>query len=148
MKLVCNLPSIDDLNDFKDYVDGILIKTKENMRSTIQKVLDYGILPILQWDEMVLPKEIEEYSNQIELTKDLDCMYYVTDLGLAHLLKKANLLDRTIFDPITMITNSLDAKEFQNYGFHAIGLSNEITIEDTKEIIQRSHCKAFLQAFG
>ena len=148
MKLVCNLPSIDNLNDFKGYADALLIKNKENMLSTIQKVLTCGILPILQWDEMVLPEEIENYRTQIELTKNLGCMYYITDLGLAHLLKKANILDRVIFDPITMITNSLDAKEFQDYGFHAIGLSNEITLEDTKQIIEKSKARAFLQVFG
>ncbi|MDE5546493.1 MAG: U32 family peptidase, partial [Anaeroplasmataceae bacterium] len=75
-------------------------------------------------------------------------LYYITDLGLAHILKEFGLIGRTIYDPITMITNSLDAREFMEYGFKAIGLSNEITLKDTKQIIEKTGINAFMQVFG
>ncbi|MDE7095020.1 MAG: U32 family peptidase, partial [Anaeroplasmataceae bacterium] len=98
--------------------------------------------------EMVFPMELDAYKQKILLTKETGCLYYITDLGLAHILKELGLMDRTIFDPMTMITNSLDAKEYMNYGFKAIGLSNEITLKDTKQIIEKTGITAFLQVFG
>ena len=97
---------------------------------------------------MVFPLEIEEYRKKILMTKDTDCLYYITDLGLAHILKEFGLIGRTIYDPITMITNSLDAREFMEYGFKAIGLSNEITLKDTKQIIEKTGIPTFMQVFG
>ncbi|MDE6656876.1 MAG: U32 family peptidase [Anaeroplasmataceae bacterium] len=148
MKLVCGLPSLDSLNEISCFVDGVLLEDKEDILEEINSIKKLNIVPIYSLKEMVFPMELEQYKQKILLTKDTDCLYYITDLGLAHILKEFGLIHRTIFDPVTMITNSLDAKEYMSYGFKAIGLSNEITLKDTKEIIEKTGINAFLQVFG
>ena len=148
MKLVCSLPSLDLLNEISSFVDGILLKDNADILEEIHQVKKLNLLPIYSLSEMVFPMELEVYKQKILLTSSTDCLYYITDLGLAHLLKELGLIERTIFDPITMITNSLDAKEYMKYGFHSLGLSNEITLKDIERIISKSNCKAFVQVFG
>lgn len=148
MQIVCNLSSSIELKDVKNYVDGVLIDDSEDLKKKINEALKYQVTPILKWNEMVLPNDISRYLNKIKETKDTGCMYYITDLGLAHMLKEEGVLDRVIYDPITMITNHLDAKEYASYGFHAVGMSNEITLEDMRTILSKSNIKVFLQVFG
>ncbi|MDE6415331.1 MAG: U32 family peptidase [Anaeroplasmataceae bacterium] len=148
MKLVCSLPSFHLLKDIASYVDGVLLEDHADILNQIHTVEAYGLVSIYKLNEMVFPLEIEKYRKKILFTKDTNCLYYITDLGLAHILKELGLIQRTIFDPITMITNSLDAKEFMEYGFHSIGLSNEITLKDIEQIIKKTNIKSFLQVFG
>ncbi|MDE6660446.1 MAG: U32 family peptidase [Anaeroplasmataceae bacterium] len=148
MKLVCSLPSLDLLNEISSFVDGILLKDNADILEEIHQVKKLNLLPIYSLSEMVFPMELEVYKQKILLTSPTDCLYYITDLGLAHILKELGLIERTIFDPITMITNSLDAKAYMEYGFHSLGLSNEITLKDIERIISKSNCKAFVQVFG
>lgn len=148
MKLVCSLSSLDHLSILATYVDGIMLEDEEDILEKIHKVKSYKLTVIYRLDEMMFPLEIESVKKKILLTKDTGCLYYITDLGLAHMLKSLGLIFRTIFDPITMITNSLDAKEYMEYGFASIGLSNEITLKDIRQIISKTNCMAFLQVFG
>lgn len=148
MKLVCNLSSFSILEKIASYIDGIILEDQEDIIQKINTIDSYGLISIFKLNEMVFPMEIEEYRKRILLTMDTNCLYYITDLGLAHILKELGVIDRTIFDPVTMITNSLDTKEFMEYGFYSIGLSNEITLKDVKQIISKTNCKAFMQVFG
>lgn len=148
MKLVCSLSSFSILDKIASYVDGILLEDEEDIIQKINTINSYGLISIYKLNEMVFPLEIELYKKKILLTKSTNCLYYITDLGLAHILKELGLIERTIFDPVTMITNSLDAKEFMDYGFHSIGLSNEITLKDIEQMISKTNCKAFMQVFG
>ncbi|MDE5856496.1 MAG: U32 family peptidase, partial [Anaeroplasmataceae bacterium] len=148
MKLVCSLSSFSILDKIASYVDGILLEDEEDIIQKINTIDSCGLISIYKLNEMVFPLEIEAYKKKILLTKDTCCLYYITDLGFAHILKELGLIERTIFDPVTMITNSLDAKEFMDYGFHSIGLSNEITLKDVEQIISKTNCKAFMQVFG
>ncbi len=148
MKLVCSVPSISIIEDIAPYVDGIMLEDSKEILNHIQYVENMKRIAIYKLDVMMHPLEVEDMKKRILLTKDSKCLYYITDLGLAHMLKQLGLLERTIYDPITMITNSLDAKAYMEYGFHSIGLSNEITLKDTRAIVEKSNCKAFLQVFG
>ena len=148
MKLVCNLNNMNELSKLAPYADFILLKRELCTLDNLRKIKAQNLVPILDYSLMVTPFEIEKLTKEIMTFKDEDCLFYITDLGLAHILKEANLITRTIYDPITMLTNSLDVNEYASYGFKALGLSNEITIEDTKNIVLNSVCPLFIQVFG
>lgn len=148
MKLVCSLPSLSNLSKISTAVDGILLEDTEDILKNICMVQAYHLIAIYKLNDMMFPKEVEEIRKKILLTKDTGCLYYITDLGVAHILKTLGLIDRTIYDPMTLITNSLDAKVYMEYGFEGIGISNEITIQDVECIISKSKMRAFLQVFG
>ncbi|MDE7263137.1 MAG: U32 family peptidase [Anaeroplasmataceae bacterium] len=148
MRLVCRLSDIGKLNEVASYVDAILLDDGVTIEKDIALVAELGLLPIYNLCEMIFPSMLKEYKSKIMRTRDLGCYYYITDIGLAHILKAMGLIERTIYDPITMITNRLDAKIYQEYGFASIGLSNEITLADTRQMIVSAEIKAFLQVFG
>lgn len=148
MRLVCDLPSTISIQDVAPFVDGVLLKDSTHINEDIECAIRYKVIPIYQLNEMMFPEEVEEYKKKILKTKDTACLYYVTDIGLAHMLKQFNLIARVIYDPVTMLTNHLDVACYQEYGFHALGISNEILLSDQKKIIELTKVPAFLQIFG
>lgn len=144
MKLICKLNHWDSLNDIAPYIHGVLLEDTKQ----IEQVEALELIPILMLDQMMFPKEVEDYETLISKVAHTSCLFYITDIGLGHLLKKLGLIERTIFDPKTMITNHLDAQIYASYGFHALGISNEITLKDYKAILEKTGLKAFYQVFG
>lgn len=148
MKLVTKINNINDLECIAKYSQCIMLPNELVNLENVNKILSFNIKPILMFNLMVHPLEVEDLTNKLLEYKDLDVMYYITDLGMARALKNNGLIDKTIYDPITMITNSLDAKNYYDYGFDAISLSNEITIKDLNTIISKTNIRAFYQVFG
>lgn len=112
----------------------------------INAVKRLGMKPILNFYQLLNSKQLEEISKEILKYQHEDCLFYITDLGLAYRLKRLGLSNRLIFDPTTMITNTLDAKEYASEGFKAVGISNEIPLKDAIKIA--SAVPSFYQLFG
>ena len=148
MKLVTKINNINDLDSLAKYSHCIMLPNELISVENVNKILSLNVKPILMFNLMVHPLEVEDLTNKLLEYKDLDVMYYITDLGMARVLKNNDLIEKTIYDPITMITNSLDAKNYYDYGFDAISLSNEITVKDLKTIISKTNIRAFYQVFG
>lgn len=115
-------------------------------KKAIQDVINLGIKPILNFYCLLNPKQLEEKIVALLEFQEMDCLFYVTDLGLAYHLKKLGLEQRVIYDPTTMITNTLDAKEYALKNFLAVGISNEIPLRDA--ILIAKEVPSFYQLFG
>ena len=148
MKLVSKITNMDDLNNLSNYSDYIMLPYELINTLNVNRIIELNKTPILMFNLMVHPFEINDLKNQLLNYKDLNVLYYITDLGLARILKENDLISKTIYDPVTMITNSLDAANYYDYGFNAISLSNEITIKDLCKIISKTNVKVFYQVFG
>ena len=148
MKLVSKITNMDDLNNLSNYSDYIMLPYELINTLNVNRIIELNKTPILMFNLMVHPFEINDLKNELLNYKDLNVLYYITDLGLARILKENDLISKTIYDPVTMITNSLDAANYYDYGFNAISLSNEITIKDLCKIISKTNVKVFYQVFG
>ena len=148
MRLVCNLNNLTELDDLAPYADYFLVKKELCNLENIYLINQCGKKAILDYSIMVTPFEIANLTKELLSFKDSDCLFYITDLGLAKILKDAGMIKRVIYDPITMLTNSLDINEYASYGFLSLALSNEITLDDMKNIINNTSCQLFLQVFG
>ena len=148
MKLVSKINNMNELNIVANYTDYIMLPYELINIENVNKVTELNKTPILMFNLMVHPFEIEQLTKELLQFKDFNVLYYITDLGLARILKTNNLISKTIYDPITMITNSLDAANYYSYGFNSIGLSNEITVNDLVKIIDKTNAKVFYQVFG
>ena len=148
MKLVSKINNMNELNIVANYTDYIMLPYELINIENVNKVTELNKTPILMFNLMVHPFEIEQLTKELLQFKDFNVLYYITDLGLARILKTNNLISKTIYDPITMITNSLDAANYYSYGFNSIGLSNEITVNDLVKIIDKTNSKVFYQVFG
>ncbi|MCQ2771709.1 MAG: U32 family peptidase [Bacilli bacterium] len=74
--------------------------------------------------------------------------FLVSDLGAVQIAKELGLIDRVIYDPNTLICNSMELGLFSNYGFDAIGMSSEIPLSDIKSSFIRTGASLIYQVFG
>ena len=136
MKLVGLVYSIEELDNLKDKLDCVMIEvnglsnpkfSNYDSFAMINKVNEYNLIPILKINKMVHPNEIDYVKSKLLKYINYNCLFYVTDLGVLNILKNFNVINRVIYDPITMICNSLDAKNYYDLGVNSIGISNEIS---------------------
>ena len=147
---------MEQLNNLSSVLDYALLMSKDaslnykdlNLNEAISFCKDKGIGIILSMDKIYQPSNLSFAEAFLELYKDSCEYFYVTDLGVCNLAIKKGLIDRVIFDPKTMVTNSLDLGIYQSFGFNAVGVSSEITINDLKEIVSKTKNNVFYQVFG
>lgn len=146
MKIVCKVSNLNILNDIVNYVDAVMLLDNDDIINNINIVEKNNLIPIYNLAFMICPFDLDLYKKKINAVINTNTLFYITDLGLAKYIKDLGYINRVIYDPITMITNSLDAKEYYSYDFNAVGLSNEITLKDIKKI--SNDVSSFLQVFG
>ncbi len=130
---------------FQEEISYVMVQ-RPFIKKNIENLINQGVTPILNLYQMVHPMEVENCLKEIEPYFVTTCLFYLTDIGLAYRMKKLGLIHRVIYDPITMITNHLDALSYADYGFLAVGVSNEIPLQDVMTIA--SKVKTFYQVFG
>ncbi|MDE5714588.1 MAG: U32 family peptidase [Anaeroplasmataceae bacterium] len=148
MKLVCSIYDINQAEEYAKYVKYFLLDSSLISKENVDFLNKLNVISILKINFMVHPFEVEIWKSKIKEYILWDCLFYITDLGMAHIFKELGAIGRVIYDPITMLTNHLDALEYYSYGFDAVGLSNEMPIRDVKEIISFENLKVFYQVFG
>lgn len=156
MRLITSIYTKEQLNHLKDYLDYALLESKEaslnykdlDLMDAIGFCRNNSIGIVLSMDKIYQPKTINTAKEFLEKYKDLCNYFYVTDLGVCNLAIKLGIANKIIFDPKTMITNSLDFSIYASYGFHALGISSEIMLKDTLAIIHKCNKNSFYQVFG
>jgi putative protease len=156
MRLITSIYEKEQLEYLKDSLDLALLESKEASLNYKNLDLDYAISfymdnhmgIALSMDKIYQPKTIKEAEEFLKKYKDIVDYFYVTDLGVCNLAIKLGIENKIIFDPKTMITNSLDFSIYASYGFHALGISSEITLEDCNTIIHKCNKNSFYQVFG
>lgn len=148
MQLVCSLYDMKNAKAYAKYVSYMLLDTPIISKKNVLTLLEEQITPILKLNIFLHPLEVEDWKKRLKEYTSWNCLFYITDLGMAHILKELGAISRVIYDPITMIPNHLDALEYSSYGFYAVGLSNEIPLNDVKKILEHKEIKGFYQGFG
>lgn len=156
MKIVCSIYRKEQLNKLENHIDYALLMSKEaslnyvdlDLDSAIQYCNDKRIGIILSLDKLYLPKEIDSVSKFIDKYQNSCDYFYITDLGIANLMIEKKIQNKVIFDPKTMICNSLDLSIYNSFGFEALGISSEITKEDVLKIYDKTKANIFYQIFG
>lgn len=155
MNIVASIYDISQIEKLNNLATHVLIPVQDFQSSKGLNLLDsialcktYGLKPILKMDGMIHEYMLEKFKNLILEYKSFDCLFYITDLGAAKILIDLGLVERTIFNPNTLITNYLDAKLYANYGFDAISMSLEVTINDVIKTIELTKVNMFYLVFG
>ena len=156
MKIVCSIYQIEQLHRLKDTIDYAILMVPNislnymdlDIDLAISYCLDNHIGIILAIDKLYLPKEIDLVSKFIDKYQNLCDYFYITDLGIGNLMITKKCQNKVIFDPKTMICNSLDLSIYNSLGFEALGLSSEITKEDILSIYDKTKANIFYQIFG
>jgi len=82
------------------------------------------------------------------ILKYQDYKFLVSDLGVVEIFKDLGSQDKVIYDPDTLICNSSDLSIYNSYGFNALGMSNEVLIDDIKTSFKKTSAPIFYQVFG
>ena len=156
MRLITSIYTNKQLNNLAKYLDYALLMNKNTSLNYKDLDLDLAISfckdnslgIILSMDKIFLPSEIKIADSYLKEYKDIVNYFYVTDLGVCNLALKYGIENKIIFDPKTMITNSYDYDIYSSFGFHALGISSEITLKDLIQIQNKCQKKTFCQVFG
>ena len=155
MNLVTSIYKIEDINLLKDYLDYALINVPKysinykdiDVDKAIKLCDENNIKVILSINRIMHPGDLKNVEELINKHKNNDVLFYIADLGVLNILKKYDLLNKTIYNPETMITNYLDLKLYSDMVL-ACGVSNEITLEDLKNMYDKTNSNIFYQGFG
>ena len=155
MNLVTSIYKIEDINLLKDYLDYALINVPKysinykdiDVDKAIKLCDENNIKVILSINRIMHPGDLNNVEELINKYKNNDILFYIADLGVLNILKKYDLLNKTIYNPETMITNYLDLKLYNDMVL-ACGVSNEITLEDLKNMYDKTNSNIFYQGFG
>lgn len=115
-------------------IDEAIIYCKEN-----------NIEPILSITRIFMEDELDEIKSFVKKYK---CKFLVSDLGVAQIFKELGRTQDVIFDSPTMICNSLDLETYSTFGFDALSMSNEITINDLINSYKKTNAPIYYQIFG
>lgn len=101
---------------------------------------------IISLTKVFVENELDDVKNYI--LKYKENKFLVSDLGIVFFMIENGLENNVIYHPDTLLCNSLDLANINEYNFAAFGLSNEITIDDLKSIYSKCKSKIFYQVFG
>ena len=142
MKFLLEVSSIEQIKNNLDKVDGFILGC-DTFTSFSAHYFTYDeiasarlVTPniYLNLNEMLHNSQMEDFKEVIKKYSSLDVHFIVQDFGACLLIKDICGLNKTIFNPITLITNSEDAKVYSDIGFEAVICSSEITCEDVVKI--------------
>lgn len=156
MKITICVYNIFQLNKFLNYGDAFVLNFKDtsliyedlNLDEAIDICLKNNKLPIIAMNKMPHPKDIILFEKIINKYKNLDVRFLMTEIGACNLAIKNNCVNKVIFDPQTMITNTYDLIEYQSIGFDACAMSLEIPFSDIIESKNKTGAKLFSLVFG
>ncbi|MGN1054875.1 MAG: peptidase U32 family protein [Erysipelotrichaceae bacterium] len=160
MELLVTLKNIDYIKRFKDYgVFGVIAGTPvfssrymfdlEDLKIIKDECERYNLDMYISIDTMIEEKERALLYEYLEFIKELDVKgIYFTDLAVLKVAKDLKLESKLIYDPSTLITNSLDAYFYLSQGIDSVMAAREITLDEITEISKNNNCNIDMQIFG
>lgn len=154
MKLVTGIYSNKQLETLAPYVDGVILMMPHyayvyedlNIDQAIEFCKKNNIDYAISMTRVVMEDEL----NQIEelINKYIDSKFVVSDLGVVQIFIDKGIVNQVIYDPTTLVCNSMDLEVYSSLGFDAVGMSSEITVKDVFTSYERTKSSIFYQVFG
>lgn len=158
MKLICSLKNRDMLETVSKYVEGVVLGckysfysdkkySKEEINEIYQIALQKNIKTYILLNLVMHENYVDEVKEFIESFKNEEVYFIFQDLGILNILLSLNKARYGIYNPLTMITNYRDLKEYEFFSLDAIGVSSEIPVKDVNKCTSISN-KVFYLGFG
>lgn len=158
MELLVTLKDLSLLNRIKkSYADGIIFGSAfsakysfdlDDLRQIARTCEIEGLKKYISIDSLILENELGSLYRYFEIIKELkvDGIYFA-DLGVIPAARAYGLLDKLIYDPITLLTNTLDINFYLSQGLGTV-LARELTYEEVSKILEKFPGKIDMQVFG
>lgn len=117
-----------------------------NVSEAITLCKEKGVDIIIAINRVFLERELDALEGAIEKYRDYKIL--VSDVGALQIAKELGITSNIIYDPDTLICNKMELGLYNSYGFEAIAMSNEITLDSVIESYGETNAPAFYQVFG
>lgn len=158
METLITLSNIDRLYIYnKNNIDGLLFGGPLSLNfnyslKEIKKISDYcfkkGLKRYLVIDAFIEENDLSILYDYFDFIRklDLDGIYF-NDLAIISVASAYDLNDKLIYDPETLLTNSLDINFFLRQDIGTV-LSRELNYQEVKKILLNNPYKCDMQIFG
>lgn len=147
------LISIQDENDLCLPADGFVVGYEKYCQFAAKKMsfeeLEEAVKQkriYLLMNALIHQSQLKDLEEEIKRLSQLSLHYIVQDIGMMEILKKYVPSKNIILMPYTLICSKCDAKAYMKENIDAIGLSNEITLQDIYQISRST--SSYLTVFG
>ena len=132
--------------------DGVILGSlfsRYDDLSLYQEARKNGLQVYISIDQMIYEEDLELLRSYLSVikTKEIAGVYF-SDLAVLNEAKALGMQDMLIYDPLTLLTNSLDTVFFLKQGVQSCVLARELTLEEITEICKNAAGKVDLQLFG
>lgn len=158
MEIVVTLKNINNLNKIRQSgADGIIYGGPFCLR------FNYSIDELKIINNFCLTNNIKQYisidsfifeDDKVSLYEYFDLIksfnvdgIYFSDLAIIEFAREYGLVDKLIYDPDTLLTNSLDIAFYLSKGIDCV-LSRELTLEEVNKILTKLPRQIDMQVFG
>ena len=160
MKLLISMDRPIGLHRLKELrVDGIIARCKSfsfmgelsvDELVDLKKALEALDLDLyVDIDIMIEEGILSRLDGYLELLKSLRPKgIYFSDLAVYRLALKKGMSEMLIYDPKTLLTNSLDAIFFLKKGLDSVVIARELTLEEIRKIIKMTNGAIDMQVAG
>ena len=157
--IIASIKSFSHFIEIESLCDGVVVNTTfstsvnpvfndEEISKTIEYATKNNKVVILDISFIFEDKDINDIKDFVLKYKNTNTLFLYTDIGVHQILKECNMQHRGIYDPKTLVTNSYDLNAYEELGMNAVGLSNEIPLEDVKMITDKKNGRVWLKIFG
>lgn len=144
MKLICSLKNRDMVETVSNYVEGVVLGCKysfysdskysvDEIKEIYQIAAKKGIKVYILLNLVMHEDKVDEVKKFIASFNQEEVYFIFQDLGVLNILSKLNKTKYGIYNPLTMITNYKDLKEYEIFSLDAIGVSSEIPVKDVNK---------------
>ena len=141
MKLISSLKNKDMLETVSTYVEGVVLGCQysfycdnkysvEEIKDIYQNTLKNNIKTYILINLVMHENYVNEVKEFIKKFENEEVYFIFQDLGILNILLELNKVQYGIYNPLTMITNYRDVKEYEVFSLDAVGVSSEIPVRD------------------
>ena len=158
MEILFTLSNKNDLTKARQFgADGIIFGgpfsgrydyTASELEEINNYCWDHNLKRYISIDAFIYEEDRGPLYEYLEYIKsfNVDGIYF-TDLGVINAAKRRDLSDRLIYDPDTLLTNSLDIAFYLKQGIGTV-LARELTLKEVLDIVKKNVDQLDMQVFG
>lgn len=158
MELLVTIKKLSLFNRISSqHVDGVIFGSAfsakysfsiDEIKEICKRCDELGLKKYVSIDALISESELGGLYRYFEIIKELNVNgIYFADLGVIPAARAYGLLNKLIYDPVTLLTNTLDINFYLAQGLGTV-LSRELTYEEILKIVEKFPGKIDMQVFG
>ena len=154
MKLISSIYNNSQLEKFAPYIDGAILMAPHyayvygdlDLDNALNYCKKNNIEPFISITRVFMEDELDTIKSFIR--KYPATKFVVSDIGVVQLFIDMGRIQDIVFDPTTLVCNSMDLDIYASLGVDAVAMSNEIPLKDVELSYRLTKAPMFYHIFG